>query len=97
MWISNVTTDFAALAASPKFEEIVVSMNSKKNELRQDDTDGHSVPGGHKTPETLEEMTTVPVGTVFKRKWQTQASAVAFVEFLNTFPECFVATVEEQA
>ena len=96
MWISNVTTNFAALIALPNFEKIIASMSAKKNELRQDETDGHSVSGGHKTPESVEEMATVPVGTVFKRKWQTQASAVAFAEFLNNFPECFVATAEEE-
>jgi hypothetical protein len=84
------------LHALPNFEEIVSSLNAKKNELRQDETDGHSVPGGPKAPETLEEMLTVPVGTVFKRQWKAEASAVAFAGFLNTLHGCFVATAEEQ-
>ena len=95
MWITTVTFDLVALRALNQVDatDILVSIRSKKDELKTIDGAGGSTPESPASAadDILEDQTTLTI----KRAWNQQANAQAFVDHFVGI-SLATATLEEQ-
>ena len=98
MWINNITLNLTALRELSGAEniELLGLISSKKQELREADGGGDSVPG-YSAPEQFSEIPLNVTTLVIKRVWNTEAAATEFANFINATTELISSTVEEVA